>query len=194
MRRERVGEQEDLGPLGGPARLRPATVRSGAERGSWKGVGRVAGPGRRGLRPGAPWAVSVWTCSLSPAPGNRFRLDQSDPSLSRSLFFLLLTALFPFPSSPFPSKDVSEGERLPVALRPANGKGFSYLPSPNPHGEFLLGDLRSCRRRSPKHFLCHYAPRVCWWHLVWLFAATSRQVLPALNLRTSGLNLLVIHK
>ncbi|XP_035580538.1 aurora kinase B isoform X1 [Zalophus californianus] len=48
--------------------------------------------------------------------------------LSLSLFFLLLTALFPLCaqlSSPFPSKDGPEGERLPLALRPADAHSNS---------------------------------------------------------------------
>lgn len=104
--------------------------------------------------------------------------------LSLPLFFLLLTALFPLSaqlSSPLPSKDGPEGERLPLALRPADGKGFPAPPPRPPLGEFLSGDLRWCRGRSSQSSpLCsnEWVPRVCRRKPVWAFGTTSCRVPP----------------
>lgn len=97
------------------------------------------------------------------------------PPLSLRLFFLLLTALFPLCaqlSSPFPSKDGPEGERLPLALRPADGKGFPTSPPPPawkvPAWGFEVvrrATLRVCpallQRMGPKNLLAEPGLGIC---------------------------------
>ncbi|XP_035580539.1 aurora kinase B isoform X2 [Zalophus californianus] len=67
--------------------------------------------------------------------------------LSLSLFFLLLTALFPLCaqlSSPFPSKDGPEGERLPLALRPADDSAWPEHPAPESPPEGPRHPIGAC--------------------------------------------------
>lgn len=97
-----------------------------------------------------------------PAPGNRFRLDQSDPSRSRSLFFLLLTALFPFAqlSSPFPLRMTQKENAYPWPYGRQTVRAL-LLTLPLPAWRVPAWRGETLQKAISKHFLCHCAPGVC---------------------------------